>query len=259
MRKFLRLKHLHKPTEENASTADENQAADEPASTRAEEILVTEETSRATTSVAPEQQVRTAKESKVVPEEIAQDRPTTSVVPEEIDPIPSAPPAPTPSPILPSALEVKKTKAAERAALKKSKTSISSESSAPKKARILTSSIENPIDVGPLSSMPSKELVPYGEHYEIPDESVEEDPSAASIEQMDEEIEVDTITSTPQLSSPMPQFTAEEAGVQEMEEDEDVDIGSTILVMNDDFWDSQHPNSPLFTPLQQIPQSSDGL
>ncbi len=25
--------------------------------------------------------------------------------------------------------------------------------------------------------------------------------------------------------------------------------------MNDDFWESQHPNSPLFTPLQQIPQS----
>ena len=25
--------------------------------------------------------------------------------------------------------------------------------------------------------------------------------------------------------------------------------------MNDDFWESQHPNSPLFTPIQQIPQS----
>ena len=25
--------------------------------------------------------------------------------------------------------------------------------------------------------------------------------------------------------------------------------------MNDDFWESQHPNTPLFTPLQQIPQS----
>ena len=25
--------------------------------------------------------------------------------------------------------------------------------------------------------------------------------------------------------------------------------------MNDDFWESQHPNSPLFTPLQQIPQT----
>ena len=40
-----------------------------------------------------------------------------------------------------------------------------------------------------------------------------------------------------------------------MEVDEDVDIGCTTPVMNDDFWDSQDPNSPLFTPLQQIPQS----
>ena len=73
---------------------------------------------------------------------------------------------------------------------------------------------------------------------------------------MDEEIEVDTFTSTPQVSSPLPQFTAEEAGVEEIEkEDEDVDIGCTTPVMNDDFWESQHPNSPLFTPLKQIPQS----
>ena len=52
----------------------------------------------------------------------------------------------------------------------------------------------------------------------------------------------------------MPQFTTKEAGVEEIE-DEDVDIGCTTQVMNDDFWESQHPNSPLFTPLQQIPQS----
>ena len=50
----------------------------------------------------------------------------------------------------------------------------------------------------------------------------------------------------------MPQFTAEEAGVEEME-DEDVDIGCTTPVLNDDFWESQHPNSPLFTPLQVLP------
>ena len=79
-------------------------------------------------------------------------------------------------------------------------------------------------------------------------------PSAASSEQMDEEIEVDKIPSTPTVSSPMPQFTAEEAGIEEIE-DEDVDIGCTTPVMNDDFWESQHPNSPLLTPLQQIPQS----
>ena len=71
---------------------------------------------------------------------------------------------------------------------------------------------------------------------------------------MDEEIEVDKIPSTPTVSSPMPQFTAEEAGVEEIEE-EDVDIGCTTPVMNDDFWESQHPNSPMFTPLQEIPRS----
>src|SRR4051812_39762044 len=71
---------------------------------------------------------------------------------------------------------------------------------------------------------------------------------------MDEEIEVDKLPSTPFVSSPMPQFIAEEADVEEME-DEDVDIGSTTPLMNDDFWESQHPNSPLFTLLQQIPHS----
>ena len=54
----------------------------------------------------------------------------------------------------------------------------------------------------------------------------------------------------------MPQFTAEEAGIEEIdEEDEDVDIGSTTPILNDDYWESHHPNSPLTTPLQQIPQS----
>ena len=52
----------------------------------------------------------------------------------------------------------------------------------------------------------------------------------------------------------MPQFTAEEAGVEEIdEEDEDVDIGCTTPILNDDYWESHHPNSPMFTPLQQIP------
>ena len=104
--------------------------------------------------------------------------------------------------------------------------------------------------------MPSKEIVPFGEEYVIPSESDEEDPSAATLEQIDEEIEVDNVTSTPLVSSPMPQFTAEEAGVEEMdEEEEDVDIGCTTPVLNDDYWESHHPNSPMFTPLQQIPQS----
>ena len=59
--------------------------------------------------------------------------------------------------------------------------------------KTLISSIDNPIDAVPVSSMPSKDLVPFGEDYVIPDESDEETPSAASSEQMDKEIEVDKI------------------------------------------------------------------
>ena len=128
--------------------------------------------------------------------------------------------------ILPSASDVKKTKAAERAAVKKRKASASSDSSAPKKIKKLTSSFAYPIDAVPLTTLPSKALVPFDEEYVIPSGSDEENPSAASSEQMDEEIEVDEIPSTLVVSSPMPQFTAEEAGVEEME-DEDVDIGCT--------------------------------
>jgi hypothetical protein len=136
---------------------------------------------------------------------------------------------------LPSASEAKKTKAAERVAVKKRKASASSESSALMKVKTLTSSYTNPIDAVPISSMPSKEIIPFGEEYKIPSESEEEDPSAASTEQLDEEIDVDNITSTPLVSSPMPQFTAEEAGVEEIDdEDEDVDIGCTTPIMNDD-------------------------
>ena len=116
------------------------------------------------------------------------------------------------SSILPSASEAKKTKAAEKATMKKRKASATSESSAPKKTKTLTSSFKNPIDVISVSSMQSKELVPFGKDYEIPNESDEEDPSAASTEQLDEEIEVDNIPSTPLVSSPMPQFTTEKAG-----------------------------------------------
>ena len=84
--------------------------------------------------------------------------------------------------------------------------------------------------------MPSKDLVPFGEDYVIPSESDEENPSAASTEQMYEEIEVDNITSTPLVSSLMPQFTAEEADIEKMEEDEDVDTRSTTPMMNDELW-----------------------
>ena len=137
-------------------------------------FLAAEDIARASTSDAPE--------------ESEQIRTTASVVPEENESNSSAPPAPTPTPILPSASHVKKTKAAERAAVKKRKASTSSISSAPKKMKTLISSIDNPIDVVPVSSMPSKDLVPFGEDYVIPDESDEESPSATTSEQLDEEI-----------------------------------------------------------------------
>ena len=54
----------------------------------------------------------------------------------------------------------------------------------------------------------------------------------------------------------MPQFIAEEVGIEEIDEEgENVDIGSTTPILNDDYWESHHPNSPLTTPLHQLPQS----
>ena len=116
--------------------------------------------------------------------------------------------------------------------MKERKASATVESSAPKKVKTLTSSFTNPIDVVPISIVPSKEVVPFGEDYVILDDIGEENPSIGSSEQLDEEIEVEDIPSTPLVSSPMPQFIAEEAGVEEME-DEDVDIGSTTHVLNE--------------------------
>src|SRR3954467_8144308 len=178
-------------TEEHASTADEVQAAEENASSKADDSApAVDEIARASTSG--------------VPEEIEEIRATASVAPEENLPDSSAPPAPTPTPILPSALDVRKAKAAERAAVKKRKASNASESSAPKKMKPTTSSYENPIDVVSISTMPSKDLVPFDEEYVIPSGSDEETQSAASSEQIDEEIEVDAIPSTLVVSSPMP-------------------------------------------------------
>ena len=102
------------------------------------------------------------------PEENEEVRATASVVPEENQPHSSAPPVPAPTPILPSASDVKKTKAAERAAVKKRKASAASDSSGPKKMKKLTSSFAHPIDAIPVSSMPSKEIVPFDEEYVIP-------------------------------------------------------------------------------------------
>src|SRR3954467_3608399 len=104
------------PTEEHASTANESQTAEDHASSKADDSApAPEEIARASTSD--------------VPEETEETRATASVAPEATQPDSSAPPAPTPSPILPSALDVKKTKAAERAAMKKRKASAASESS----------------------------------------------------------------------------------------------------------------------------------
>ena len=103
-------------------------------------------------------------------------------MPEEIQPNSSAPPTPTPTPILPSASDVKKTKATERATVRKRKASTSLDSSAPKKMKKLTSSFANPIDAVHVSSIPSKEIVPFDEEYVIPSGSDEDIPSAASLE-----------------------------------------------------------------------------
>ena len=99
---------------------------------------------------------------------------------------------------------MKKTRVAEHAAVKKRKASTASDSLAQKKMKPLTSSYDNPIDVVPVSSMPSKDLVPFDEEYVIPSGSDDDIPSAASLEQLNEEIEVDEIPSTPLISSPMP-------------------------------------------------------
>nr|XP_040245793.1 uncharacterized protein LOC120964860 [Aegilops tauschii subsp. strangulata] len=191
------------PTKEHASTADDNQAANETESTRADEAIPTaDEISRATTSVAREEQTRPAEASIAAPELTEQARVTALIVTEVNEPISNAPPAPTLSPVLPSASEAKKTKAAERAVVKKRKASTTSESSAPKKVKNLTRFFQNLIHAIRVSSMPSKEIVPFGEDYVIPCGSDEEDPSATSSQQLDEEIEVDYIPSTPLPAAP---------------------------------------------------------
>nr|XP_040256220.1 nucleolin-like [Aegilops tauschii subsp. strangulata] len=245
----------------NAYRADwlDTKAVEETESTRAaEEIPAPKEIARATSIVAPEDQTR-PDEAFATPEDSKHARATASAVPKETKPISSAPPAKSSQMKninLPSASKAQKTKATEKAAVKKRKASATTKSSAPKNVKTLTSSYTNPIDVVLISSMPSKEIVPFGEEYVIRDDIDEEHPPAASSEQFDEDIEVDDIPSTPPVSSTVPQFIADEAGVEEIdEEDEDVDIGSTTPVLNDDYWERLHPNSPLTTPLHQIPQS----
>ena len=72
-------------TEENASTADENQAFDDTKSTRvAEEIPAPEETARATTNVAPKEHTRPA-EAFSAPEEAVNARATAPVMPKDTE------------------------------------------------------------------------------------------------------------------------------------------------------------------------------
>ena len=88
------------PTKENASTADDTQAAEENANSRADDCIpAAEKIARATSSVAPEEN-----------EEVGA---TASVMPEDLEPNSSAPPATTPTHIPLSASDVEKTKAAE--------------------------------------------------------------------------------------------------------------------------------------------------
>jgi hypothetical protein len=78
---------------------------------------------------------------------------------------------------------------------------------------------------------------------------------------VDEEIEVEEDSSLHMVSSRKPQpvpLTEENAASPGSDEatDEDMDIdGSTTPLIYDDFWNVAHPNSPVTTPLTQVPQS----
>ena len=207
----------------------------------------------------PEEPARATE--KVVPEECA--RVTASVAPEENAPSSSsAAEPPRSSPLktitLSSASEAKKTKAAEKEAMKKRKASAPPAVELVKKLKMVPMSSTEPIDAPPLASAPptqiitNLEMMPFGEDYIIPDDS--DTHSAATTEQMDDEIEAETNASPPMVSSPPPTVTDERAGDEETEEDVDID-GSTTPVIHDEFWDAAHPNSPITTPLTQIPQS----
>ena len=91
-----------------------------------------------------------------------------------------------------------------------------------------------------------------GVEYHIPQADGEEDThSAATIEQMDEEIEVDADVSMPQEIAQTPQ----RASLNE-EHEEDVDIdGETSPPIHDKYWEAAHPNSLLTTPLTREAQS----
>nr|XP_040245547.1 cell surface glycoprotein 1-like [Aegilops tauschii subsp. strangulata] len=161
-------------------------AAKENENTRAaEESPAPEDHARATINVAPQEQPRPA-EASAAPEESEETehtRATSSVMLEENEPTSSAPPAKSirmKNINLPSASEVKKTKAAEKAT-----------------------------------------------EYVSPDDTDEENPSPASSEQLDEEIEVEDIPTTP---PEVPATTAEEIEIQTTTEEREPSIPQTTAL-----------------------------
>jgi hypothetical protein len=78
---------------------------------------------------------------------------------------------------------------------------------------------------------------------------------------VDEEIEVEVDASLHQVSlrkpQPIPMTEETDASFRRSEEsEEDVDIdGATTPVIHNEFWDAFHPNSPITTPLMQVPRS----
>nr|XP_020174680.1 bromo and FHA domain-containing protein DDB_G0267958-like [Aegilops tauschii subsp. strangulata] len=242
-------------------------------------FILNEKHKIAQAKLVKKQQIQKEKELKseratVVTEEPA--RATASVVPEVIEPsssLAATPPNPSSLNIitLPSTSEVKKEKSAE---IEERKRKASTPPIAPeivKKLKMATlSSIVIPIDAIHISSTPlapvnpDRQIVPYGVDYQIPwaDEDDEENHSAATTEQVDEEIKVEEDSSLHQVSSRNPsqvplteEHDATSSGSSEATKEE-VDIdGATMLVLHDEFWEAAHPSSPVTTPLTLEPQS----
>ena len=85
-------------------------------------------------------------------------------------------------------------------------------------------------------------IIPFGVEYVIPrdNEDEEDTHSAATTEQMDEEIEVDADVSMPHETVQTPQLARLS---EEMEEDVAID-GATTPVLHDEFWEAGHQIYP---------------
>jgi hypothetical protein len=151
-----------------------------------------------------------------VPEETT--RATALAAPEEDEPTSSSAAAPPQSSILklitlPSASEAKKTKVIEKEAKKRKASTPPTASEQVKKLKMAPLSSVEPIDVIPILLAPPTrttedlQIVPFGVEYVIPpaDEDDEDTHSSATIEQMDEEIEIEADASLHQVSSRKPQ------------------------------------------------------